>query len=120
MAVDSPRSAVDGLDARPPRWLARSGDPGDGAVVEPPGAVVVVQRVVVAADHVDRPAALTEEEEQHVARRRRLLLVPAGDQRVDDDVTLGMPRDDARVRLAQRGVAPVRAHARDVDATIGT
>ena len=70
---------------------------------------------MVAADELDRPAGVALQEEDHVADRVRLVVVPVGDERVDDEVALGPPRLPARVRGAQRVVAVVGAHARDVD-----
>ena len=48
-----------------------------------------------------------------------LVVVPVGDERVDDEVALRPPRLPLGVRRAERVVAVVGAHARDVADAVG-
>src|SRR5271166_4473130 len=69
--------------------------------VEAPRAVGVVEDVVVPTHQLDRPTLLAFQEEDHVAARPSLVVIPVGDQRVDDQVSLGSHRLPLGVRLAE-------------------
>src|SRR5271157_5497412 len=72
------------------------------ATVESPRAIVTVEEVVVPTDELDRPAGVLQEQEDHVADGLGLVVAPLGDDGVDDEVPLGLPRLPPRVGLAKR------------------
>src|SRR5947209_9468842 len=87
-------------------------------VVELPSVAFAVERVLVAADGEDLPTRLALGHEDHVADGGRLLVAPLGDERVGDDVALGAARLPPFIRAAERVVALVGAHPRDLDGAV--
>ncbi len=88
-------------------------------MVESPGAMIVMEGVVVPAHELDRPAGVTQNHEDEIADGSGPGVVPIGDDRVEDEVTLGSVRLPLRVSAAERVVTLMRAHARHLADTVG-